>query len=177
MVTAKRIFTLHRKRSRRPEQDVQRAVVAHLEMRGARGMFFTHFPAGGIRSRVEAAIFRGLGLKAGVPDILIWHAGRSYALELKADTRGARLSPAQVETQRLMRETGIVVATAFGLDAALHQLEAWGVLRGNANLRAAECPAPALVPDRYPARSLPAGQSGMGREAAIAQDRPGAPAP
>ena len=30
-----------------------------------------HVPNGGARSRIEAAIFKGLGVKAGVPDILL----------------------------------------------------------------------------------------------------------
>jgi hypothetical protein len=49
-----------------PEQIIQRAVCQHLRQRGARGLVWFHVPNGGRRSPVEAAIFNGLGVRAGV---------------------------------------------------------------------------------------------------------------
>jgi hypothetical protein len=112
---------------RRDEQILQHAVVGHLELRGIPGLFYTHFPAGGLRSKIEAAILKGLGTKSGVPDLLLIHSGKIFCLELKTESDG-RLSPAQVETQHLLRLAGAVVSTVWGVDEALAQLEAWGLI-------------------------------------------------
>jgi hypothetical protein len=111
-----------------PEQDLQRAILQHLEMRAVRGCFWFHVGNGGWRSPIEARIFKGLGVKAGVPDLIIIHGGRCYGLELKAD-RG-RVTPAQRVAHALMEEAGATVGIAAGIDAAVEQLEAWGLLRG-----------------------------------------------
>ena len=79
--------------SSRPEQQIQRAVFEHLAIRAASTVFAFHPANGGWRSRVEAAILKGMGVKAGVPDIIAIKGGQCYALELKAP--GGRLTPAQ----------------------------------------------------------------------------------
>ena len=116
-------------RRRQPEAQLQRAVLEHLRWRGVPGLFVFHYPAGGWRSPVGGAIFRGLGVVAGIPDLLILYQGRLYALELKI-ARG-RLTTAQAETQHRMRVAGAIAATAIGIDEALECLEAWGLLRPN----------------------------------------------
>ena len=113
---------------RRPEQAIQRAVFQHLAGRPARGVFAFHPANGGMRSPIEAAILRGLGVVAGVPNIIAIRDGQAFALELKAE--GGRLSAAQRATQDALRAAGAIIATAAGLDGALAQLEAWGLLRG-----------------------------------------------
>jgi hypothetical protein len=72
------------KRRHHPEQAIQRAVVEHLQRRGVPGLVFLHRANGGFRMAAEAAIFQGLGVRAGASDLLLWHAGQSFALELKA---------------------------------------------------------------------------------------------
>jgi hypothetical protein len=114
-------------RRQHPEQALQRAVLEHLAWRGAAGLFAFHCPNGGWRSGIEAKIFKSLGVVAGVPDVILIHGGRVFGLELKAE--GGRLSPIQIATQARMRAAGAIVATAAGLDAALDQLTAWGLLR------------------------------------------------
>jgi hypothetical protein len=84
-------------------------------------------PRGGWRSPVEAAIFKSLGVVAGIPDIIIFYSGRCFALELKA--AGGRLTPTQIDTQARMRAAGVMVGTAIGIDAALELFERWGLLR------------------------------------------------
>jgi hypothetical protein len=115
-------------RRNRPEQAIQRAVFEHIAIRGARDCFAFHVPNGGWRSPVEAAIMRGLGVRAGIPDIIAIRAGCAYALELKPP--GGRLSPARRDVHAALSAAGATVAVACGLDAALSQLEAWQVLRG-----------------------------------------------
>jgi hypothetical protein len=116
------------RRRRRPEDQIQRAVLEHLRIRGPRDVFTFAVPNGGWRSPVEAAIMKSLGTRAGVPDLIIIYAGRTYGLELKAD--GNRPTKIQKEAQDAMRAAGAEVATAVGLDAALRQLEDWHLLKG-----------------------------------------------
>jgi hypothetical protein len=66
-----------------------------------------------------------------VPDIIAIRAGHTYGLELKAD--GGRPSPKQIEAMAAMEAAGATVALAVGLDAALSQLETWGLLKGRAS--------------------------------------------
>jgi hypothetical protein len=94
------------------------------------GLWWCHVPNGGYRGAIEAAIFKSLGVIAGVPDLLLIFSGKTYGLELKA-AKGGRLSPAQIRTQEQMRQAGAIVATATGIDEALQQLESWGLLKHN----------------------------------------------
>jgi hypothetical protein len=117
-------------RRQHPEDQIQRAVFEHLRVRGAPDVFAFHVPNGGWRSRIEAAILEGLGVRAGVPDVIVVKNGRTYALELK--TPGGRLTEAQYAAHAALRTAGAAVATSFSLDDALAQLERWGLLRGRA---------------------------------------------
>jgi hypothetical protein len=109
------------------EQEIHAALWQHLQWRAAPGAFAFHVPNGGARSKAEASILAGLGVVAGVPDLIVCKDGRFYALELKAD--GGKLSPAQRGTHERMRAAGATIATSYGLDEALRQLEDWGILR------------------------------------------------
>ena len=115
----------------RAEQQIQRAVFEHLRMRGAPGVFAFHPANGGYRKPVEAAIMKGLGVVAGVPDVIAIHNGRVFAMEIKAE--GGRATDKQLETIAALREAGAFTAIAEGLDRALAVLKAWGLLRGRAS--------------------------------------------
>jgi hypothetical protein len=112
------------------EQTVQRAVCEHLRQRGARGLVWWHTPNGGRRSPVEAAIFNGLGVRAGVSDLILLHDGRAFALELK--TERGRPSAAQTQFISEFRAAGGEASIVHGLNQALHTLETWKLLRGRA---------------------------------------------
>ena len=120
-------------RRRQPEQQIQRALFQHIRARGVGGLVAIHVPNGGFRSRVEAKILTGLGVTAGVPDILLWHAGKAFALELKSE--GGRTSDAQVEMLTRLKDAGVLTAVCHGLDPALATLEGWQLLRGRAQTR------------------------------------------
>jgi len=109
------------------EGAIQRAVFSHLEWRGAPGVYAFHVPNGGKRTPAEAAIFKGLGARAGTPDVIVIHSGRCYAIELK--TERGRLTMVQREAIAALERAGASTAVCRGLDAALHRLEAWGLLR------------------------------------------------
>jgi hypothetical protein len=110
------------------EAQIQRAVLDHLRIRGVPDLFFLHIPNGGLRLRSEAARLKGLGTRAGAPDLLLVHEGRVYGLELKAP--GGRVTAAQLETLSAMEAAGACTGVAEGLDQALAVLEQWRLLRG-----------------------------------------------
>jgi hypothetical protein len=118
-------------RRRRPEQQEHRAVVQHLQTRAAPGTYWFHPANGGARSPIEGAIFKGLGVRSGTPDLILIRNGRTFGLELKS-SRG-RLSPAQIAAHEEMRAAGAEVAVAVGLDQAIEQLENWKLLRGRSS--------------------------------------------
>jgi hypothetical protein len=94
-------------------------------------LVFIHVPNGGRRSAVEGAIFKSLGVRAGASDLLLWHDGQSYAMELKAE--GGRATEQQRDFLMDMEKAGALTCLAFGLDRALAALEQWGLLRGTAS--------------------------------------------
>jgi hypothetical protein len=113
---------------RRPEDAIQRAIVQHLRARGVAGLVFFHVPNGGKRGAVEGAIFKSLGVRAGVADLILFHAGKSFALELKADN--GRPTVEQLAFLSEIERAGAFTAMPRGLDAAIATLEAWGLLKG-----------------------------------------------
>jgi hypothetical protein len=121
---------------RRPEQIIHKAVADHLRQRGAPGLLWWHtaqgVKLGGKRNRkganIQGAIMKGLGVRAGVSDILALHDGKFFALELKAPD--GRPSEDQLEFIADVRANGGFTCVAEGLTEALRTLETWGLLRG-----------------------------------------------
>jgi hypothetical protein len=107
---------------------IQRAVFQHLHARGAPGCFAFHPANGGYRKPAEAAIMKGLGVTAGVPDVIAIHEGCCYAIEIKAE--GGRPTQKQLEAIAAMEAAGAYTCIAEGLDRALAVLERWGLLVG-----------------------------------------------
>jgi hypothetical protein len=113
---------------RRPEDSIQRAVFAHIRARGVKGLVAVHVPNGGFRKPVEAKILKGLGVTAGTPDLLLWHDGKAFAMELKAEA--GRITETQLEMLNRLSQAGVLTCVCHGLDKALAVLEAWQLLRG-----------------------------------------------
>ena len=119
---------LIRKRRQQPEAAIQRAVFEHIAYRKVAGWRFWSTPNAAKRSLRMGGELKAQGMTAGVGDInAVGPDGRYYELELKTEI--GRLSPAQRERQEQLRASGATVATAYGLDAALAVLEAWGAIR------------------------------------------------
>lgn len=112
------------------EDALHRAVVANLQQRLAPGVSWYHPANGGHRDRVTAARLKGLGVRAGTPDLALVVQGRAHFLELKR-AKGGSVSAEQRAMLAELRAAGAVVAIARGLTEALHTLEAWGALRGS----------------------------------------------
>jgi hypothetical protein len=111
-----------------PEQQIHRAIIQHLRQRGVPGLVYLHPANGGFRRRIEAKIFSGLGVRPGASDLLLWHDGKSFALELKAPK--GRATEAQLQFLADMERAGAYTCLAEGLDRAIAVLETWGLLRG-----------------------------------------------
>jgi VRR-NUC domain len=116
------------KRRRRLEQATQRTVLQHLYIRSTPNVFWFHVGNGGWRSPIEAAIFKSLGVRPGVPDLILVRNGKTYGLELKTAT--GRLTAAQLDCHEQLRAAGAEVGVAHSLDAALEWLERHELLRG-----------------------------------------------
>ena len=111
------------------EDAIQRAVFEHLAVRDARGLFAFHPANGGYRRPVEAARLKGLGVRAGVPDVIAIHCGQVYAIELKSE--GGRATNTQLQAIEDIRAAGGHAQICHGLDCTLAVLEGWGLLRGH----------------------------------------------
>lgn len=108
---------------KRPEQDLQIAVASFIE-RAAPGLLFFHPANGGARSKVEGAVLKAMGVKAGVPDfvILLPNAGVAF-IELKAG-KGV-LSPPQKQWRDDLRARGYLWAEARSIEEVEDLLTTW----------------------------------------------------
>jgi hypothetical protein len=107
-----------------------RSLFQHIRVRGVAGLVAIHVPMGGYRRPVEAKILQGLGAAKGVPDVLLWHAGKSYAIELKSNS--GRVSESQAAMLDWLDKAGVATAVAHGIDQAVSILEGWQLLKNRA---------------------------------------------
>lgn len=108
-------------RHNRLEQMLQRQIADFLRVGLGGSAWFTCFPAGG-GGRLRGAILAGMGLKPGVPDLLIIDAGRALWIELK--TPKGSVSPVQKECHShlaLARSTVAVCRSLEDVIAFLHR--------------------------------------------------------
>ncbi len=109
------------------ESQIHMAVVSHLRARCRRGIHWHHPATGELRDPATAAKLQRMGVRAGLPDVLLLIDGRLHGLELKRE-RGGHVSQAQRAMHDELRGAGAVIATARGIDEALGVLETWGAL-------------------------------------------------
>lgn len=110
----------------RPEEQLQRAVVQLLAIYEARGLLaFCHVPNGGWRSKAEAGAFVALGVRRGVPDLLVWALGGCFGIELKSAT--GRLSAEQIAWRNTLASLGHRVYVCRSLDEVEAVLRIEGV--------------------------------------------------
>jgi hypothetical protein len=109
---------------KRPEQSLQRQVLEYLGYALPRHLVL-HIPNGGARSKVEASILSGLGVRAGVPDLVIVGQGFAGFLELKAGKRNP--SAAQVAFFAECDRLGIPCRIVRSIDEAEDALLSWGL--------------------------------------------------
>ena len=89
------------------------------------GAWFCHIPNAGKRSARTGAHYKRQGLVPGSPDIVIFHAGQAYCIELKA--RYGTLSDSQRIVIPEIEAAGVPVAVCRTLDEVELALIAWGI--------------------------------------------------
>lgn len=112
------------KRYSHHERVLQRAVIALLEAALTPSSWFTCFPAGG-GGPVRGGILKGMGLRAGVPDLLICHRGQVLWIELKTLKRTT--SPVQKICHQQLRSAGCPVEVARSVDDVIAALDRHGI--------------------------------------------------
>jgi hypothetical protein len=125
------------RKRRRPEDSFQRSVCAFLEIALPHDATWFAVPNGGVRSPIEAAIMKGLGVKAGAPDILCFWSGRGFAIELKrppvvlksgkVSSAKPDVSDAQEAMHARLQAAGVPVCVAQSLEAVADFLVGEGV--------------------------------------------------
>lgn len=100
------------------EDRLQRAVCQLLD---AKRLLYCHVPNGGKRGKREAGRFVGLGVKRGVPDILIFTqpvcGACGVAIELKSKT--GRVRPEQEKWLQDLRNEGWHTAVCQSIDQVI----------------------------------------------------------
>ena len=111
---------------RREEQNAQISVMQFLDAALVPPAFAFHVPNGGKRSKVEAAILKAMGVKAGVPDVFVIAPGNTVvAIEMKAEKGSARKD--QDRRMEDLRACGIPTAVCRTLAEVIDVVEAAGI--------------------------------------------------
>lgn len=105
----------------RPEETIQRAIVAYLRLALPTTAVVWATPnQRGTRSRWEMGLLAALGVRAGVPDLFVLHAGHLIGLEVKAPM--GRVSKAQEATGAMLRLAGASVFVVRSVEEAAQAL-------------------------------------------------------
>lgn len=109
-----------------PEEQLQRAMVRFFGVALPPDAVCWHTPnQRGTRAKWENSLLKGLGVLAGIPDLLILWNGRLIGLELKAP--GGFLTNTQKETQERLRAARAWIATVRSVEDAERFLRRCGV--------------------------------------------------
>ena len=111
------------------EATIHATVIRHLHTRAVPNCLYFHSANGGARLLPEAKRFAGLGVLAGASDLILLHAGKFFALEIKRDQK-ARVSPKQRTFLKAVEAAGGKAEIGYGLNGSIKILENWGLLRG-----------------------------------------------
>lgn len=125
---------------RHPEDDMQAALVQHIEARKYPDVVYWHnvnsSRMGGKRTAtgvpLEAIRLKKLGFRKGVADLSFVRRGNFYAIELKAGDK-ARPTVEQMAFISDVNAAGGHGVICHDLDRAIRCLECWGLLRGVAS--------------------------------------------
>lgn len=103
------------------EDDFQKSVAWFLDCLNAT---YTHPPNGGSRNKIEAVKLKKMGVKSGVPDVLIFdpkHGYNGFAIELKVGRN--TVSEAQKEWLTKLKSKGWLVLVSYSLEEVIHWVE------------------------------------------------------
>lgn len=107
----------HARRTAAPERALQRACIDYLRLAKIRGLFWTAINPVPGKSIAVAAISKSMGVRAGVPDMILIRAGRTVFVEFKADK--GRLKPSQKELFPEIIAAGVRIVECRSLDEFL----------------------------------------------------------
>lgn len=110
---------------RHPEQIIHRSIGAYLDAVLPATAWWFHPANGGKRGKIEAAIFKSLGVRAGLADIGILWDGRIFWIEVKA--ADGRLTEAQGRCHQRLWECGCPVVVARSIDDVAGILRSWAI--------------------------------------------------
>jgi len=113
-----------RRKMERHEERLQKAVAAFLTVAMPPDLFWFHPPNGGGRSKAEAGIFKAMGVKAGVPDLVFLRA-QPFCIELKSDK--GRASPTQIAVHDALLTAGVRCFEARSVEEVEGILRAIGI--------------------------------------------------
>lgn len=106
------------------EDKLQLAVLEYVEAVLPYALIF-HVPNGGRRSLTEGRKFKMLGVRAGTPDLVLVHDGRTFFLELKSEK--GRVSPEQHRFGEDARIAGAGWAVVRSIDDVRNAFKAWNI--------------------------------------------------
>lgn len=101
-------------KNKQPESELQRACVRWFRMQYPEYLIFA-IPNGGYRSAIQAAIMKGEGVMAGIPDLQVCLPGRTFFIEMKSEH--GRMTDAQKQMCLKLRELGHTVYVVSSFDA------------------------------------------------------------
>ncbi len=112
------------------EDQLQKAIFDHIRSRGVPGLIAFHPRNSGRDQRdpKARAINAARGVLTGASDVILFHDGEFYALELKVGVN--KPTDEQLAFLAAVEAQGGYAAWHRGLRAAVHQLERWGLVRG-----------------------------------------------
>lgn len=103
------------------EDNFQKSVARYLD---SKGVLWFHCPNGGHRNVAEAAKLKAMGVKAGVPDVLIFQPRKGYhgfAIELKVGKNTCTEN--QIEMQRHLIDHNWKVIVSYSLDHTIAEID------------------------------------------------------
>lgn len=110
------------------EDNLQKSVAQFLD---SKKLLWCHPPNGGSRNIIEATKLKGMGVKSGVPDCLIFTQNRGHsglAIELKVGYN--KPSDNQKEFIKGLEENGWLCVVSWSLDHCIELIE-WYVGKNN----------------------------------------------
>lgn len=114
-----------RRKSQRPEDGLHKAVAGYLGVALPKDAVWTTFPAGG-GGKARGGKLKAMGLRPGMPDIVIFHASRS-AMFIELKSKRGVLSDAQEDTLDALWRAGCPTAVCRSVDDVREALTGWAV--------------------------------------------------
>lgn len=108
---------------KRPEAQLQKAVVQIAKLCALPGVLWHSIPNEGVRSAVYGHEMKLMGLRPGAGDMLFIIKGKAHYLELKAQRK--KQTPEQVEFEAAAIAAGAIYRVADNIDDAANILAEW----------------------------------------------------